>query len=195
VNISIQPVPGYSFADAMPPDGWEEKLLAETEKAFHDCGNKWRSEAVQNAPISPSLKTLVRLGNGGGSYTTKATKRRGAVLVKQTDFYKPAAILAAMGAKASALGVNPGGLGRSIQLETGDDYAEVFVPVNSEAADYAVKMHDEKGVTWKNRGPGTQAKGPQADDKFIERARDVWQEKLKERLSQLFFSVFKFPKS
>lgn len=194
VNISLNPVPGFSFSDAMPKDGWEGKLLAKAKSAFHSHGHKFLAESRRNTPISPSLERLVRLGNGGGQYTLKATTKRPARLIKSTDYYKPATILAAMGAKASELGVNPGGLMRSIMLETGDDYAEVFVASNSEGAAYAVKIHDEKGVTWKHRGPGTQAKGPQADDKFIERAWDVWREKLEDRIKQLFFSVFKFPK-
>ena len=52
----------------------------------------------------------------------------------------------------------------------GPDHVDILVPSNSAAGDYAKKMHDEKGRTWKNRGVGTVAKGPQADEKYIERA-------------------------
>ena len=55
----------------------------------------------------------------------------------------------------------------STQLETG---CSVFVASNSQAGRYARRIHDEKGVTWRNRGPGTIAKGARADEKFIERA-------------------------
>jgi hypothetical protein len=65
---------------------------------------------------------------------------------------------------------NPGGLTRSIDYRVTEDDAEVFVSANSEAAKYAKKIHDEKGATWFNRGPGTVAKGPQADELFILRA-------------------------
>lgn len=59
---------------------------------------------------------------------------------------------------------------RSITFASDDEKAEVFVASNSEAGKYARKIHDDKGLTWWNRGPGTQAKGPQADDRFILRA-------------------------
>ena len=64
----------------------------------------------------------------------------------------------------------PGGLEKSIELQTTDTEARVFVSSNSFAGKYARRIHDEKGITWRNRGPGTVVKGPQADEKFIERA-------------------------
>ena len=65
---------------------------------------------------------------------------------------------------------HPGGLEKSIMTEATATEARVFVPSNSLAGRYARRIHDEKGVTWHNRGPGTIAKGPLADEKFIERA-------------------------
>jgi len=50
------------------------------------------------------------------------------------------------------------------------DHVDVFVPSGSPANEYAGKMHDEKGSSWQKRGPGTVAKGAQADDEFISRA-------------------------
>ena len=67
-------------------------------------------------------------------------------------------------------GAKPGGLMRSITFASDAEKAEVFVASNSEAGKYAKKMHDDKGLSWWNRGPGTEAKGPQADHKFILRA-------------------------
>lgn len=68
----------------------------------------------------------------------------------------------------------PGGLMASIQwrlrgkgLSTD---AEVYVAANAEAGKYAKRIHDEKGKTWRKRGPGTVAKGARADDKYILRA-------------------------
>lgn len=46
----------------------------------------------------------------------------------------------------------------------------VFVARNAEAGKYAKRIHDEKGASWQNRGPGTIAKGPRADELFISRA-------------------------
>lgn len=63
-----------------------------------------------------------------------------------------------------------GGLERSIQYESDARHCSVFVASNSEAGAYARRIHDEKGVTWRNRGPGTVYKGKRADEKFIERA-------------------------
>ena len=66
----------------------------------------------------------------------------------------------------------PGSLKRSISYEVLDRGCSVFVATNpdSRVKKYARRIHDEKGKTWRNRGPGTVAKGPQADEKFIERA-------------------------
>lgn len=68
----------------------------------------------------------------------------------------------------------PGGLERSIQWRmAGRGFAldaEVYVAANAEAGKYAKRIHDEKGKTWRKRGPGTVAKGPRADDKYILRA-------------------------
>ena len=72
--------------------------------------------------------------------------------------------------KRTARRMLPGGLERSIQFESDDAKCSVFVASNSEAGRYARRIHDEKGVTWRNRGPGTIAKGARADEKFIERA-------------------------
>lgn len=59
---------------------------------------------------------------------------------------------------------------RSINFASDASKAEVFVPSNSEAGKYARRIHEEKGLTWWRRGPGTEAKGAQADHKFILRA-------------------------
>ena len=66
----------------------------------------------------------------------------------------------------------PGGLQNSITMRNTPEQAEIFVPENSPAGKYAVRIHDMKNQPggWHNRGPGTIAKGAQADEKFIERA-------------------------
>lgn len=66
----------------------------------------------------------------------------------------------------------PGGLEKSIAYEVlpGNAGCSVFVASNSLAGKYARRIHDEKGKTWRNRGPGTVAKGARADEKFVERA-------------------------
>jgi len=64
----------------------------------------------------------------------------------------------------------PGGLEQSIEWAVRFGQCFIFVRDNSPAGKYAAKIHDEKGKTWRNRGPGTIAKGDRADEKFIERA-------------------------
>lgn len=100
-------------------------------------------EAVRYAPESPSQEIINAL---------RKTKRK----VKRN-------------ARATSR-PSPGGLRRSIAWRATSDEAMVFVDANSEAGQYAAKIHDEKGVTWQNRGPRTIQLGPQADEKFIERA-------------------------
>lgn len=105
------------------------------------------TEAIRNAPRSPTqgMKTALR------KTTRKTTRKpRGTSRAKR------------------------GGLERSIAfaLEPAALRGTVYVAANSEAGKYAGKMHDGKGSLWKNRGPGTIVKGPRADEKFIERARD-----------------------
>ncbi len=78
----------------------------------------------------------------------------------------------------------PGGLEKSIEHEVKDGEGVVFVRENSYAGKYARRIHDEKGKTWRNRGPGTIAKGERADEKFIERAMD--QDKIGEILEDVF---------
>lgn len=67
---------------------------------------------------------------------------------------------------------HPGGLEKSIESAVEGDRCVVFVRANSFAGKYAKRIHDERGETWHNRGPGTIAKGQQAREKFIERAVD-----------------------
>ena len=72
--------------------------------------------------------------------------------------------------KRTARKMHPGGLSRSIEWDAIGDYGTVYVASNSEAAKYAKVIHDERYKRWKNRGPGTIAKGSRAREKFIERA-------------------------
>lgn len=188
MRASIRPEEGSSLSDAMPQEGWEERLLKESEAAAKSVGHKFRAESVRNAPRSPNVELLRKIWKGYGQTTTKATKRRKAVLVKNTDYYAPLTVLAA---RKGAVTLSPGGLERSIMMEFGDDHVDVFVASNAEAGSYAEKMHNEKGKTWRERGPGTQAKGPQADDKFIERARDAWQDEFLARMKKVYEIAFR----
>lgn len=61
-------------------------------------------------------------------------------------------------------------LQNSIAFTATQDAAEVFVPSNSPAGAYAVRIHDERYKTWRNRGKMTKIKGARAREKFISRA-------------------------
>ena len=50
--------------------------------------------------------------------------------------------------------------------------SQVAIYTDQSSSGYAKRIHDEKGASWHNRGPGTRAKGSDADDKFIKRAID-----------------------
>ena len=104
------------------------------------CGYLAQREAVANAPRSPTKEEFSR---------TLKRKRQ----TDRTDFF-------------------PGGLEKSIEMDYDKAQMAVVICVreNSYAAKYARKIHDGKGQSWRNRGPGTIAKGDRADDKFIERA-------------------------
>lgn len=109
-------------------------------RALSRCGLIAVREAKDNAPISPTMNIL------------SATLRRKRRTARKTT---------------------PGGLEQSIAHEVRGGNApecSVFVASNAPARKYARRIHDEKGVTWHRRGPGTVAKGQRADDKFIERA-------------------------
>ena len=69
----------------------------------------------------------------------------------------------------------PGGLEKSIETETKGGVCTVFVRRNSFAGKYARRIHDERGVTWHNLGPGSIAKGGPVGEEFIKRAI-LWNE-------------------
>ena len=119
-----------------------------------------------------ALRALDRASGETKAGIRRALSMIGAVVKHTAVRYAPisptSALLRKLG-KGNKQGT-PGGLMRSITFASDAEKTEVFVPSNSEAGKYARKMHDEKGLSWWRRGPGTAAKGPQADHKFILRA-------------------------
>lgn len=83
------------------------------------------------------------------------------------------------GGKSERSDFHPGGLTRSITGTSGPDFAEIFVPSNSVAGAYARFIHNGEY----DRGPGTRAKGAQADRLYIERAIIPNKEKFRQILS------------
>lgn len=134
--------------------------LQDLSQAWFRVGVLVKRTAVQYAPISPTaglLKELSMIKMVNAGFSNKRIKKT------------MKAAKARRNPRATSR-PKPGGLMHSIMFQSGPDYAEIYVPANSEAGKYAYKIHEEKGLTWRNRGPGTQAKGSQADDKFITRA-------------------------
>ena len=138
------------------------------ERAMQDAGQQAHKDAIANAPKSPTAKQaeaqrkrewVAKHGKG------KASIRR---------FNRNQELGRARRKAGSHSRHAPGGLMRSIQwrlLGKGLNLdAEVYVAANAEAGKYAKRIHDEKGKTWRRRGPGTVAKGARADDKYILRA-------------------------
>lgn len=119
--------------------------VAATKSALTRIGFLAQREARRNAPISPSRTQIIR----------QRTTRR-AVTRKARATSRPA----------------PGQLVNSIDKEVSPDQVAIFVAANSAAGKYAYRMHELKNQPggWRNRGPGTIAKGERADEKFIERA-------------------------
>jgi hypothetical protein len=146
-------------------------------RALFRIGGLWKRTAVEYAPISPSttmLKTFKKKMAGGGEFanTLYVVGRKGSSgrVIKMTRFYEAKMDMLLSKKPNNTNKPMPGGLMRSITVRSTEHMVEVFVPSNSPAGSYAFKMHEEKGSRWKERGPGTQAKGPKADDKFITRA-------------------------
>lgn len=177
--------------DLLPGTEEVSRFRDECREGLRRVGDRWKAESVRNAPRSPSKEMLRKL-HKGGSFTTKATARLGPQAISLTRFYRASAAALAerkrgtyagpadgLGARLSGANwKNPGGLEMSIQFESDGEKVEVYVASNAEAGEYAHIIHDMKGVKWHERGPGTQAKGDRADDKFIERAQPDAVEKL-----------------
>ena len=204
MKVTISSVGGATFETAMPGDRELDVFRKACTESLRRVGDKWKSESVQNAPRGPTAEMLKKLHKSGGAYTIKAKGTKPAQAIKLTDFYRmSAAALAkkkkgtlsgpASGLKGRLSGANwknPGGLEDSIQFESNEEKAEVYVASNAAAGEYAHIIHDLKGQKWHERGPGTQAKGEQADDKFIERAQPAAMERLKGLMEKALGKLF-----
>lgn len=130
-----------------------------------------------------ATRALKRAGGNAKKHRERANKRLAMTARDLASIYapkRPTRAEAKAAGKPGAYSGPPGALQSSIKAYADEHLAEIFVPLNSPAGSYAWKMHEEKGRTWKERGPGTVAKGAQADDKFIERAiKDTRQQQAK----------------
>lgn len=158
-------------------DTVDNGIRAGMRRALFRIGGLAKRTAVDYAPISPSTSMLKKFraalrrgGENANVLYVAGRKGRSGQAVKLTAFYEHRLPMLLSKDPRNATRPTPGGLMRSITFRSDDRVAEIFVPANSPAGSYAFKIHDEKGSAWKERGPGTQAKGAQADDKFILRA-------------------------
>ena len=120
-----------------------------------------RADAERNAPRSPTMEEKEKV---------RKTKRNTKNMKKASAFSRPI----------------PGGLERSIEMEARVSAMEasIYVASNAKAGRYAARIHDEKGVSWHNRGIGTIMKGDRADEKFIERALNDNEERIRGAISR-----------
>lgn len=132
--------PGQAIAEL---ERWGGQLSGVQKRCHFEIGKILLPEARKNAPKSPTRQTLNRIRK-----TKRKTRRNPRATSRHT----------------------PGTLEKSIQTDANEQRLEIGVPSNSNAGQYAYKMHEEKGRTWFKRGPGTVQKGAHADEKFIERA-------------------------
>lgn len=152
-------------------------LSQEFAKAGFRVAMLWQRESIRNANRSPTMAQM--RAARGAKWDAKGRKPT----AKQKAAWE-----ASRDPRATSR-AKPGGLERSIKAASGVTWgtlawAEVFVPSDSEAATYAVKIHDEKGRTWRNRGVGTIAKGDRADEKFITRALEAESDKFRDIFDQ-----------
>ena len=191
MKVTFQQV-GPGLNELLPGDSERLEFEREMAEGLRRVGDRWKADSIRNAPRGPSETMLRKLHKGGGTYVVAATKKMGPQAISLTSFYRSTAAALSARKKGTYAGPsgglkerlsghnwkNPGGIERSIETASGNDKVEVYVASNAEAGRYAGIIHDLKGVKWKQRGPGTQAKGEQADEKFIERAMPAAQERL-----------------
>lgn len=202
MKVSLECLTDGYFDHILPDDGRIAKFRAALKQRMGDIAKRWMGESQKNAPIGPTKGLLKELHRGGGTTTTKGTRVKPGATVKLTRFYSMSAAALASKKKGTLSGPagglgerltswkNPGGLVRSIECESDEEHAAVFVASNAEAGEYAHIIHDMKGVKWHERGPGTQAKGDRADEKFIERAQPDAVQKLNDYLAKSLKELF-----
>lgn len=200
--MSLKCLTPGGFGGVMPDERRVGAFVDALRKRMDDVAKFWQGESKRNAPIGPTKEQLRKLHKGGGSAEIRGTRAKPPSTIKLTRFYRMSAAALASSKRGTLAGPagglgerlaswkNPGGLVRSIECESDENHVEVFVASNAEAGEYAHIIHDLKGVKWHERGPGTQAKGDRADEKFIERAQPAAAKRLEAYLSQSLKELF-----
>ena len=208
MEVRLDQVSAEGLDTVLPTDEELAKFYFETERNFYRGAMAWLKDAKRNAPISPTESLLRKLQKAGGRVTLPGNGVSVAPKeVSMTFFYRASAAAlkrrkeGTLGGTSGSLNAwkglsrshpgQPGALTNSIQAEFDAEHMAVFVPSNSEAGEYAEIIHDQKGVKWRERGPGTQAKDDQADEKFIERAQPAAYERFVEATKKALQKLFR----
>ena len=146
------------------------------QAAVFDVAQHAKATAISYAPKSPTDEQM----DAARKAVRKARIAAGKRVVKKPRKHK------------LARRREPGGLERSIREEhsaKGNDYImRVFVPESgAEASAYAKRIHDERGVTWRNLGPGSIAKDAGRGivrEKYLSRVLDDYGAKYKKALER-----------
>lgn len=146
-----------------------DDVTARLRRAIIEAGHFVRKEAIARAPISPKQEQskVYSQRHRKGSAARKKLEAKGITFTSNGWAERK------KGTKAKK---TPGGLERSISVEfvNGGDAAHIFIPLNAEAGKYADRIHNKRGITWTNLGPGSLAKqkptGGRVGEKFIDRA-------------------------
>ena len=151
-------------------DGMAIQVQAAAQRALKETAIKIWTVSINNAPRSPTQDEIdmdrAMKAAAKGKKFKKRPNRRKADATSRPE---------------------PGELRKSIAYEVIGDTASIFVASNSKAGKYAKKMHDERGKTWNNLGPGSEnliKKGQDVGDKFIERAFNANEVLLEKKLKQ-----------
>lgn len=162
------------YAPISPTVGMLRKFAEASGRAF--AGQFLRGAGTRkNGRTKIGRDRLERIGltigvRAGTVIRLKATKRLPERDVELTQWYADRINDLISKDPRSTGRAQPGGLMRSIMFRATPGYAEIYVPANSPAGSYAYKIHEERYSKWRELGPGSQAKGPQAREKFITRA-------------------------
>jgi hypothetical protein len=133
--------------------------------------------------ISVDTRELValerRLALAGGatpSNIQKLLKTIGVIVLGKARAFAPRSMTKSeytstlVGGKTTRKVFTSGSLKSSITVEYKPNSVEIGVPSNSKAGEYAEKIHDEKGKSWKNIGWQNDS---QATDKYIFKAQEA----------------------
>ena len=175
-------------------DAWGHGVRKGVTRLLAECGEDVKDLAVDYCPISPTQSQTA--AERQRKRLAREAKRK--AILSMREYYgkakpkhvkatapsqrkKKAATAPSQRKKKAAPRSMPGTLARSIQCESDEEVASVFIASNAASAAYAAYIHDQKNNKWFNRGIGTVAKGMQADEKFIERAMDDLQPQISKK--------------